>query len=368
MFFPLLIFLSCYSSPYFNPDKPHHTRTGFQNTDPELPRHGLGAFLRWIGTRWKNPTSLDPKDYTIPFAPSTRNPLEGFQGRWSVTWIGHATTLIHIDGFNILTDPIWSERCSPVSFAGPKRYTPPGIAMENLPRIHAVVISHNHYDHMDIPSLQELDKRFSPRFFVGLGNRKLLEENGIRNVTEMDWWDRAEVTLPDANDSAKRKDSSLSLLLTVHFTPTQHFSARGILDRDRTLWGSFVLETRFLNSLTLEDSESSTKIYFAGDTGYFSGFKEIGERWGRLDLAILPIGAYEPRWFMAPVHVSPEQSVQAFSDLQAKYMLPMHYNTFVLSDEPLDEPLQLTQKAMREMGIPMNRLLNLVIGETYYSD
>lgn len=331
--------LSCYTSPYFNPDLPHHTTKGFRNPNPDFINHGFSDFLKWTFTRFSNPDSNDPSDYEFSTTPNRGEKLRSFQGKWSVTWIGHAGTLVQLGAKNILTDPIWSDRCSPVSWAGPKRYTQPGIAMDDLPPIHAVIVSHNHYDHMDIPSLRELEKRFQPHFFVGLGNKEFLESVGLTYVHEMDWWEK--YSLEE---------------LTIHFTPTQHFSARGLTDRDRTLWGSFVLDN------------SQSKVYFAGDTGYFSGFSEIARRMGKIDLAILPIGAYRPRWFMESVHVDPIQSVQAFVDLEADYMLPMHYQTFVLSDEALDEPLKLTRKTFQEKNLDEKRLLPLKIGESFLRD
>jgi L-ascorbate metabolism protein UlaG (beta-lactamase superfamily) len=336
--------MTCYSSASnYDNRKSHHTESGFRNPDPNFEKHGMGSLLRWATSRWTNEVSLNPEDYTIPSSKNDGQAIKEFKGKWSVTWVGHATTLIQIDGYTILTDPIWSDRCSPVSWAGPKRYTDPGIELDDLPKIDIVLISHNHYDHMDIPTLQELQKRFSPRFYVGLGNQSFLESEGLQNVKEMDWWDE------DIFYDESKPDP-----LKVIFTPTQHFSSRGILDRDRTLWGSYLL------------LGSRSKIYFAGDTGYFDGFRTIAEMVGRLDLAILPIGAYEPRWFMEPVHVDPTQSVQAFIDLKASYMLPMHYSTFVLSDEPLDQPLQSTKKAIQEKGLPKSSLLGIQIGESFF--
>jgi len=314
----------------------HNPSGGFQNPNPAFIKHGFGSLFQWGMTRWKVPHSIDPEDYApFPIVPNDGKALRDNSSRLSVTWIGHATNLVQIDGINILTDPIWSERCSPVSFAGPKRYTPPGLDLDNLPPIHLVVLSHNHYDHTDLPTLVELEKRFHPQVYIGLGNAKWLRSEGIAKVEELDWWE-------------ERTFQNLGVI----FTPTQHFSGRSLNDRDESLWGSFVFQGK------------KHKVYFAGDTGYYTHFKEIGQRFPELDVAILPIGAYEPRWFMSPVHVDPIQAVQAFVDLKAKQMVPMHYGTFVLSDERLDAPLRETQAAFQAQGL--SGLKPLKIGESSF--
>lgn len=320
--------------------KPHHTNNGFRNLNFEAEAKGFGDVLLWQFSRlFQDLPSLDPADYKFEILQNNGESLRINKNKLSATWVGHATVLIQIDGKNILTDPIWSERCSPISFLGPKRYTPVGIKIDDLPNIHIVLISHNHYDHMDIPTLKELEKRFSPHFFVGLKNGKLLRSEGLQKIVELDWWD------------------SYSIFdLEINFTPTQHFSARGILDRNKTLWGSFVVRSK------------NYGFYFAGDTGYFSGFLEIGKKFPNLDLAILPIGAYEPRWFMKPVHMNPVDSVKAFLDLNAKYMIPMHYQTFVLTDEALDEPLRFTKEEFAKQVKDISRLIDLKIGETRFFD
>jgi N-acyl-phosphatidylethanolamine-hydrolysing phospholipase D len=318
--------------------KAHHTNNGFKNTNPEFVEHGLGSLIQWMSTRWKVEHSIDPTDYPeFPVLNNDGKLLRENKSKLSVTWIGHATTLIQVEGVSILTDPIWSDRCSPVSFAGPKRYTPPGIQLDNLPNIDVVIISHNHYDHMDLPTLLELEKKFHPTFIAGLGNREFLLKEGLGSVIELDWW-----------ENTKIKDVSIS------FTPAQHFTGRGIFDRFKSLWGSYVIEGR------------SEKVYFAGDTGYSPHFKEIAEKYGKMDIAILPIGAFEPRWFMADVHVDPEQAVQAFEDLDAKYFIPMHYMTFVLSDEKLDSPIPLTVQAFQARKMELSRLIAFKIGESRF--
>lgn len=334
----LLVFfsLSCFADASVR--KSHHTADGFKNPNPNFETKGLWNVISWQFQRFQLPHSLDPKDYPpFPVLPNDGNQLLANHSKLSVTWVGHATTLIQIDGVNILTDPIWSERCSPVSFIGPKRYTPPGIKIENLPRIDIVILSHNHYDHTDLPTLKQLEEKFHPLVFTGIGNRKLLLAEGLKNVKEMDWWEEIKT-----ND------------LSITFTPTQHFSGRGLFDRDETLWGSYLI------------SGEKEKVYFGGDTGYYTHFREISERLGPIDVAILPIGATEPRWMMEPVHVDPIQAVQAFVDLKAKYMVPMHYMTFVLSDEALDSPVPRTKEELKRAGISEDHFIPLKIGESRF--
>lgn len=334
----LLVFfsLSCFADASVR--KSHHTADGFKNPNPNFETKGLWNVISWQFQRFQLPHSLDPKDYPpFPVLPNDGNQLLANHSKLSVTWVGHATTLIQIDGVNILTDPIWSERCSPVSFIGPKRYTPPGIKIENLPRIDIVILSHNHYDHTDLPTLKQLEEKFHPLVFTGIGNKKLLLAEGLKNVKEMDWWEETKT-----ND------------LSITFTPTQHFSGRGLFDRDETLWGSYLI------------SGEKEKVYFGGDTGYYTHFREISERLGPIDVAILPIGATEPRWMMEPVHVDPIQAVQAFVDLKAKYLVPMHYMTFVLSDEALDSPVPRTKEELKRAGISEDHFIPLKIGESRF--
>ncbi|MCE9499262.1 MAG: MBL fold metallo-hydrolase [Leptospira sp.] len=335
-FFTAALLFSIYCGSNTVSLKPHHTQGGFKNIAPDFVPHGFGYFLRWqIWRIGADLPSLNPEDYKFERVENSGEDLRKNTAKLSVTWIGHATVLIQMDGKNILTDPIWSERCSPVSFAGPKRYTKPGVKIADLPKIDIVLLSHNHYDHMDAPTLIELEQKFKPHFFAGLKNRKFLKELGLSNVSEMDWW-----------------EEKSSNQIKVIFTPTQHFSSRSLIDGYQTLWGSFIVQSK------------NHTAFFAGDTGYFDGFKEIAEKFPGIDIAILPIGAYEPRWFMKPVHMSPEDAVQAFLDLNAKAMLPMHYATFVLTDEALDEPLILAKKAFVKNRLTADKLLDLKIGES----
>ncbi len=336
----LLMNLGCKSSSSTNKPEHHDGSSGYRNIDPDAKAKGIFSILVWQVSNWfRKMPSVDPKDYQFTIFKNDGLGLKANTNKFTVTWVGHATTLVQMDGMNILTDPIWSERCSPVSFAGPKRYSSPGIDIENLPKIDLVLISHNHYDHMDLPTLQILQSKFKPFFFVGLGNKKFLKEEGLENVEELDWWEERQIQN-----------------LKVVFTPTQHFSARGIFDRDKTLWGSYVVQSK------------NNSFYFAGDTGYFSGFREIGKKFPDIDIAILPIGAYEPRWFMKAIHMNPLDSANAFQDLGAKKMVPMHYQTFVLTDEALDEPLRLIHQEFSDRKWDKKNLLDLKIGETRFLD
>lgn len=252
------------------------------------------------------------------------------KGKVSVTWVGHATTIVRMAGRTILTDPIWSEK-----LPGPrsKRMTRPGVAWEDLPKVDAVVISHDHYDHLDAPTLKRLP-RDTP-VFVGANTAPWFRKRRFTNVTELDWWESAE-----------------SGGVTFTFVPAHHWCRRGLRDACRRLWGSWVLEA------------GGKKVFFAGDTGYGPNFKEIGKRLGPFDVAILPIGAYDPRWFMKPVHCDPAEAVQACADLKAKRMVGMHWGTFVLTREPFLEPLEKWREEWTKTGRPRSEMWDLALGET----
>jgi L-ascorbate metabolism protein UlaG (beta-lactamase superfamily) len=225
--------------------------------------------------------------------------------------INHSTVLIQLDGLNILTDPVYSPRVGPFSWVGPRRHRDPGIPFDELPPIHAVLISHNHYDHLDLPTLGRLAERHRPRILVPLGNTALLESEGIAGGEDMDWW----------------QSTTVGTALRVTLVPARHWSGRGLDDRFRTLWGGFVIEG------------SGGPVYFAGDTGWGRHFAEIRRRFGPMRLALLPIGAYQPRWFMKAAHISPAEAVRAHLTLGAGTSLAIHYGTFQLSDEGQDQPL-----------------------------
>ena len=260
----------------------------------------------------------------VPSEYGERPPAVVPHGQARATFINHATVLIQTDNCNILTDPIWSYRCSPFSWAGPRRHRNPGLRFEDLPRIDVVLISHNHYDHMDLPTLRRLQATFQPRIITGFGNGSYLNNRGIRMVEELEWWDPATTT---------------AACPKFTFVPAKHFSGRGLFDRNKTRWGGFTIET------------SSGCIFFAGDTGYGPHFREIAERFGQIDLSLLPIGAYEPRSFMCPVHMNPAEAVQAHLDLKSAQSMGIHFGTFRLAFEGMDDPANDLIRAREAAGI-----------------
>jgi len=252
-----------------------------------------------------------------------------------VTFIGHATFLIQTAAGNILTDPMYSERAGPLNVFGPRRARQPAVRFDDLPPISTVLLSHNHYDHCDRHTLGMLAKRFDPIVVTPLGNAALVRSAGIRRVEELDWWQ-------DSKSSA----------LPITLTPAQHFSARTPLDRNRALWGGFML------------APAGARILFAGDSAYGPFFRDIRQRLGPIDLALLPIGAYEPRWFMRVVHMNPAEAVQAHLDLEASESVGMHFGTFQLTTEGIDEPLRALEDACRANNIPPSRFRTLGFGES----
>jgi len=301
------------------------------------------------GRRFRNPNGANGRTFwmvprmlltsrtrwpaTLPVEP--RRPPGAGPDDVVVTFIGHATFLVQVGATGLLIDPVYSQRASPVSFAGPRRVRAPGVRFDDLPPIALVLLSHNHYDHCDLATLRALERRFHPRLVTPLGNGRLLQSAGIPDVEELDWWQSAS-TAP----------------LPVTLTPAQHFSARGPFDRNRALWGGFLIEAR------------GRRLLFAGDSGYGPHFREIAARLAPVDLALLPIGAYEPRWFMKDIHMNPAEAVQAHLDLGARQSLAMHYGTFQLTPEGVGEPVRELTKALRERGVPAGVFRPAEVGES----
>jgi L-ascorbate metabolism protein UlaG (beta-lactamase superfamily) len=250
----------------------------------------------------------------------TNKPAERGSGL-KITLVNHSTALIQHAGCNILTDPVWGERVSPLSWIGPRRRRKPGILWEDLPRIDIVVISHNHYDHLELASLRRLAARGDSTFIIPRGVGELFRSEKIGPFEELDWGGRWR---------------------TIHCVPAVHFSSRGLFDRNRTLWCGYVMECQ------------GRLVYFAGDTAFGSHFAEIHEEFGRTDVALLPIGAYEPRWFMSPVHMGPEEAAQAHGILDAKMSIAIHHGTFQLGDEGIDTPKRVLRKSAPDSFTVLN--------------
>ena len=324
------------AKPYAGPRSDHFDGTTFLNikSNGELPSHevprndapdfarpsrSFGRILRWMLSRRKNAWVDRHVDQTKPAARVMGHEIVA-------TLINHATVLIQTEGLNIITDPIYSKRASPFSFLGPRRYTAPGVAFDDLPAIDAVLISHNHYDHMDLATLKRLANRDKAEIYVPLANKELLEKHGIRNVTELDWWESADLWNG----------------VTISCVPAQHFSARAISDRNKTLWSGYVIRP-----------STAGDIYFAGDTGLGMFVDQIAARFpSGFRLGMLPIGAFKPEWFMHEVHISPDEAFAIQKQLKIKDVLAIHFGTFKLADDGQDEPAnrvrELTENARAE--------------------
>ena len=273
--------------------------------NPDAPQaHGFRDVLRWKLTSGPEPSPGYISDVEESIPPQR---VEGSGLR--TTLVNHSTVLLQQPGSNILTDPIWSERASPLSWTGPRRRRKPGVSWENLPRIDAVLISHNHYDHLDLPTLRRLAARGHLTFIVPAHGARLLRSENIGPVHELDWGES--LSLPG---------------FAIHCVPALHFSSRGLFDRNNALWCGYVIKTQ------------ERLIYFAGDTGFGHHFAQIREKFGSPHLALLPIGAFEPRWFMSPVHMAPDEALRAHEILAAKTSIAIHHGTFQLSDEGIDTP------------------------------
>jgi L-ascorbate metabolism protein UlaG (beta-lactamase superfamily) len=269
----------------------------------------------------------------LEVTPQRPPPLNGATA--IVTFVGHSTFLIQTPAGNILTDPMYSERAGPLNRVGPRRVRQPAVRFDDLPAISTVLLSHNHYDHCDLRTLRRLAVRFDPLVITPLGNGRIVRSAGIRRVEELDWWQPAE-----------------RAVLPITATPAQHFSARTPFDRNRALWSGFMI------------AAPNARIFFAGDTAYAPFFPEIPRRLGAIDLALLPIGAYEPRWFMQAVHMNPAEAVRAHLDLQASQSIGMHFGTFQLTSEGIDDPLRDLEAACRDRNLPPSAFRTLRFGES----
>ena len=311
------------------PPSDHFDGRRFFNPGIDTDR-GLGDLWRW--RRSRRPAAWPSH---LPHVPRPPPPVNASPGEVLLTYIGQATVLIQVAGCNILTDPIFSDRASPLKFAGPRRVRDPGLDLEQLPPIDIVLLSHNHYDHMDLPSLRSLQRRWAPRVVTGLGNGAYLERRRLPGAIELDWW-----------ESCRPRTG-----VEVSYVPAQHWSARTFGDRRRMLWGGHVVRT------------ATATLFFAGDTGFGPHFAEIGRRFAP-DVALLPIGAYEPRWFMSAQHMNPDEAVTAHRILGAGLSLGIHWGTFQLTDEAIDAPLVALEAAKAAQDVPGNSFVAPEFGET----
>jgi len=328
-----------------DPNSWHPIRPGerFRNPWPASEPHGLGDVLRFFRESRSRPRAPTPPRGSFPVAtPAVAYPTAGADER-RATWIGHATVLLQLNGVNLITDPMFSQRAFPVQWMGPRRVMDPGLALDRLPPLDVVLVSHNHYDHLDRPAVKRI-ARAHPQatWVVPLGLGGYLRGWGAHAIVELDWWQQLEVHG-----------------VRVTATPARHFSNRRLGDRNRSLWCGYALDL------------DGWRAWFAGDTAYHPQFGEIGSRTGPFDFAMVPIGAYDPRWFMERVHVDPEEALRAYGEVTAAHrdaphplMLALHWGTFRLTDEPMDEPPRRALARWREMGLEDDRLWVAAFGET----
>jgi L-ascorbate metabolism protein UlaG (beta-lactamase superfamily) len=324
----VLIAMRC-SSAYRGPASDHFDGTRFSHGEKDFTFRDT---LKWMWTmnpaKW--PKWIEDPAYPLP-------PANVGRGELRITHINHATVLIQVDGVNILTDPIWSERSSAVPWAGPKRVRAPGVRIGNLPRIDIILISHDHYDHLDIASLRQLTGRHNPMIVAGLGVGKFLASDGFSNTLEMDWWQEWE---------------SFPGNLKITFVPARHGSGRGLVDKNRTLWGGFVIES------------SAGRVYFAGDTAYGEFLDRIKGKFGEFRLALLPVGHYEPRWMMQTHHMNPDDAVKSHKQLNARQSVGIHFGTFGgHNDEEVDAHEKDLRAAMKKYGVSGDEFRVLGFGE-----
>jgi L-ascorbate metabolism protein UlaG (beta-lactamase superfamily) len=333
---------SDWTNPYYDAAKPHHRRDGFNNRfiDNWGPQP---SFWRWTWEQWTTPELPQNAERIPRTTPHILTPAA--RDTAALTWLGHSTALWQVAGLNILTDPVFSDRASPFSFAGPRRATPLPLALKDLPRIDIVLISHNHYDHLDRATVTQLAAQPGgpPLFVVPLGIDLWMKDLGITKTKAMDWWDSFVHAAPHGD-------------VTISFVPAQHWSSRTPWDRNRSLWGGFVVQTAA--------GAQPFSFYFTGDTGYSADFAEIGAKFGGFDVAMIPVGCYLPRWFMQRQHVNEDEAARIHRDVKSRFSVGVHWGVFRLCDDPVDSPIDGLPAARRAHGIPDDSFVLMALGET----
>ncbi|SET12104.1 MBL fold metallo-hydrolase [Thorsellia anophelis] len=345
-----------YNNPYFKENKPHHTKTGFINrglscTPAQLERavcsgkeivildehsnHSHADVQKWQANRKKNKLPLPPKKGYDNFISEWMQPVELNGHQDAVWWLGHASMMLRLDGQIILIDPVLTDRISPVSFWGPKRLTPAPISIDELPSVDLILISHNHYDHLDKKTITSIFK-INPqvKIFAPLGLKSWFSQLGISNVIELDWWD---------------DDSFEGIKIT--FTPAKHWSVRTLFDKNRSLWGGYTIKN------------SNVNFYFSGDSAYTESLHAIYDNLGPFDLICLPIGAYMPRWLMQLAHMDPQGAVKLYQYFGQPKVIPIHWGVFELGDESLDEPPIELSIALKDAGLAESNFFPFKIGQ-----
>lgn len=301
---------------------PHFDGTSFINPNGAVA-HGMEGLIKFLFTRkpekWKKNYETHVRTEPLP---------EAQPGKTDITFVNHSTFLIQADGVNILTDPIWSERCSPFQWAGPERFRPPGLVFDDLPPIDLVCLTHNHYDHLDRDTVMRLNAKFEPTFIVPLGVEKTLHKWGCNKVISMEWWQSHEVHG-----------------IAIQSTPAIHFSGRGMFDRNKTLWCGFSFRS------------ASHHIYYVGDTANGEIFDKISAELGSIDVALIPIGAYKPDWFMSRIHVSPSEAVSIHQKLNTAQSIAMHFGTFNLADDGQGIAERDLMHALQQANIPPDQFV-----------
>jgi L-ascorbate metabolism protein UlaG (beta-lactamase superfamily) len=312
----------------------HFDGTRFHNVDPAAKERPFSDVWKWY--RARRP-AVWPRNVVDAVGPLPDTPAPRVM---AVTFLGHSSFLVRWGGITLLTDPVFAEHAGPWGVLGPRRVRPPAYPLSQIPRVDLILQSHNHYDHLDLAAHSALARRDAPQVVTPIGNRDYLPRAVRPRTTELDWWEGV-----DLGNGRK-----------VTVVPAQHFSARTPWDRNRALWGAFILET------------PHGVLYFGGDSGYGVHFAETGARFPRIDVALIPIGAYEPRWFMRPVHMDPDEALQAHLDLGARKSVAMHFGTFQLTDEAIDEPAKLLAAARERSGVTPGAFVVPRVGETLFFD